>query len=278
MALIGNYCVLCKSLGRSIGGTMVSGDRSNWNQTGGMRNWGKQSGLDWSLTAIPKGHGAGGARLLPKTAGGMTSRREAVVSITGSGAGALGMGLQGTAYITLDSSGIGGLIAGGVGTATISITGSGEIIATIGSPGTATISLGAVGNIGALGWIIGESQVKVDGSMESYAKGHMTGTTLESGLTVTGITNAIWNALKTQYAEPGTMGNALSTASSGGVDMTALAEAVRTELAVELERITKLAALSAIDATLTVTPTGREAGEIRQLISTVGETTTVETV
>lgn len=57
-----------------------------------------------------------------------------------------------------------------------------------------------------------------------------------------------------------------------------IAAAVRSELAIELARLTKLAALSAIDATLVVTPTRRTAGALEQSISTVGDTTTVQTI
>lgn len=54
-----------------------------------------------------------------------------------------------------------------------------------------------------------------------------------------------------------------------------IAAAVRTEIAVELARLSKIANLHAIDATLVVTPTSRVAGSVSQTISTVGDTTTV---
>jgi len=52
-----------------------------------------------------------------------------------------------------------------------------------------------------------------------------------------------------------------------------VAAAVRSDLADELTRLNKLAALSAIDATLVVTPTSRTAGAVSQTIVTVGEGT-----
>jgi hypothetical protein len=70
----------------------------------------------------------------------------------------------------------------------------------------------------------------------------------------------------------------IATVSGSGVtaqDKIDVATAVRTEIAVELARLTKLAALSAIDATLVVTPTTRTAGTVAQSITTVGDTTTV---
>jgi hypothetical protein len=67
----------------------------------------------------------------------------------------------------------------------------------------------------------------------------------------------------------------ISTSGSTGPTAAEIAAAVRAEITIELARITKLAALSAIDATLVVTPTTRTAGAVTQTISTVGDTTTV---
>ncbi len=65
--------------------------------------------------------------------------------------------------------------------------------------------------------------------------------------------------------------------SGGGTAPTVnqVAAQIRVELASELERITQLAALHAIGATLTVTPSTRTAGSIVQRISTNGDTTIV---
>ena len=41
-----------------------------------------------------------------------------------------------------------------------------------------------------------------------------------------GLAQAVWNSLATEYNTSGTMGKKLNTASSGGVDMNALAQAV----------------------------------------------------
>lgn len=71
------------------------------------------------------------------------------------------------------------------------------------------------------------------------------------------------------------MAQGISTSGSSGPSAVDIAAAVRLEIAVELARISKLANLSAIDATLVVTPTTRSAGALVQTISTVGDTTTV---
>lgn len=40
------------------------------------------------------------------------------------------------------------------------------------------------------------------------------------------LARAVWEAIASEYNDTGTMGNKLNTASSGGVDMTALSQAV----------------------------------------------------
>ncbi len=224
--LIGNYSLLNKSFARPIGGQVASGNRSSWNNTGGMRNWGKQTGLNWKLAAVPQGHSAGGAWMLPRTAGGMTSRNAARLGVGGTANGAEGYGIDGTASLSLTALGIGGLIAGGVGTASITLSGGGSVTATISSTGTAIFTLSGAANIGAKGWISGEAPISVSGTMIPYAKGHMTGTTADLGLTVAGITNAVWTSPLATYQGDGTAGKALSAASSGGVDYQALGAAV----------------------------------------------------
>lgn len=52
-----------------------------------------------------------------------------------------------------------------------------------------------------------------------------------------GIRDAVWSAIASEFNAPGSMGAKLNTASSGGVDVEALAAAVRAALAVELARI-----------------------------------------
>jgi hypothetical protein len=47
-----------------------------------------------------------------------------------------------------------------------------------------------------------------------------------SDLTPEGIRDKVWNAILAQYPDAGTAGKALSTASSGGVDLVALAQAI----------------------------------------------------
>lgn len=54
-----------------------------------------------------------------------------------------------------------------------------------------------------------------------------------------------------------------------------VAAATRTELTPELTRVTKIAKIHGVDVPLVVTATSRDAGDVHQTISTVGDTTTV---
>ncbi len=49
-------------------------------------------------------------------------------------------------------------------------------------------------------------------------------------LTINNAARAVWQALVSEYLVSGTMGNALATASVGGIDLGALADAVRAEM------------------------------------------------
>lgn len=199
-----------------------------------------------TLSAIPQGNNHPSAWLMPQKAGGMASHNRCDLTLTASGEGALGRNMVGTSAITIDADALGGLIAGGVGNATISITASGDIVATIGAPGTATISLIGSADIGALGWLEGTSEIGIDGSLVAYALGHMQGSTQDlAEMTPGTVATAVWTAVAASFNEAGTMGNKLNTASSGGVDLNALAAAVH-QYAVEggytFEEVTRIMA------------------------------------
>lgn len=73
----------------------------------------------------------------------------------------------------------------------------------------------------------GTASFTISGALVPYAIGQMIGTTdVVTELTADSIASALWNAIAADYNDAGTMGNKLNTASSGGVDMSALAQAV----------------------------------------------------
>lgn len=253
--------------------------------------------LLWKYDAVPSGFYAGRAFFPPQKAGRITARQ--AFSFDGSATGALGLPGSAASSFAIDATAVGGLIAGGVASGTINITGSASIAGLAAGSASGTMAITGSATIGATAWGVANGGMAFDGSAQPSALGYMTATTIDNSvLTPAAITSAVWGAQKTDYNAAGTMGNALNNASSGGVDYSTLASAVwanatrtlssgeapteaqvaaaiRVELAVELERITKLAALSAIDATLVVTPTSRTAGALTQNINTVGDTTTV---
>jgi hypothetical protein len=297
--LLGNYSILHKSPARFLGAALGSGDRSNFSKSGSNRNWGWQAppggtgGVgDANLISLPTGQRPGGAWMLPIKAGKMVSRYLAEVSLVAAGNGALGRNMVGDSTISLLAAGLGGLIAGGVGSATITLNGSGAITATVSSPGSATISLSAAGSPGAIGWLTGDATIQIDGDVVSYGIGHMVGTTAESGLTPTGIANAVWAALATAINVPGTAGGLLNGAGSAGDpwvtplpgayaagtagDIIGNGTLTPAQLAIliDLFRVHGLV----VGEPLVVTPTTRAAGALSQTIGTVLDTTTVTRV
>lgn len=84
----------------------------------------------------------------------------------------------------------------------------------------------------------GSANFSFSGSLVSYAVGYMSGSTeVTTVLTTDSISRAVWAAIAATNNDAGTMGAKLNTASSGGVDYSAMADAIRTELAAELARI-----------------------------------------
>ena len=69
-----------------------------------------------------------------------------------------------------------------------------------------------------------------------------------------GLANAVWSSLVSQYQDDGTMGKALSTASSGGVDLGALAAAVWTYATRNMPAAERDAAAAAVIAAAQATP------------------------
>lgn len=188
MPLIGNRSVLNKSPGRFLNAGVAT-FRSEFSKHGMARN-AFQSYRAFS--SIPAGARPPISWVMAKTAGGLASHNACFLTLSSTGSGAEGYGISGQADISLDSTAIGGLIAGGVGTAYLSLVAGGTVTATIGSTGSATITIGGSASIGAIGWVVGEAIATVTGTLTPYAKGHMAGTTAESGLTNVGIANSVW--------------------------------------------------------------------------------------
>ena len=178
-----------------------------------------------NLNGIPSGTPRGW--VMPVKGGAIKSYRRADVSISGAAVAELGYPASGSAVITVDASAVGGLIVGATGSATIAIDGQAAIVGTINGTGQATIALNAAAVLGAIASMTAQATLTIDGHAEIMGLGYMTGTTVESAeLTPASIAAAVWNAMLASHQTAGSAGKALSTASTGGVDLNALAAAV----------------------------------------------------
>lgn len=180
-----------------------------------------------SSGAIPSGYGQS-AWLMSIKAGGIAGFSD--LSISPSGSGLMGMPGEGSSSITFTVADADGqLISSGSGSAslaialnnallTASLNGSGEasLTVTVNAP-----TLGAEANLTA------SSSFQITGTLQPYAVGQMVGSTVDNTvLTSDSIANAVWEALSAAHTDSSTMGGKLNTASSGGVDLNALAQAV----------------------------------------------------
>lgn len=248
------------------------------NLTAFRRNMLLGAGIQNTQASVPSGKRHPNVWLMPKEGGSISSYKRTNMRIDASAVAEMGFPRGGSAFISFTGNAAGGLIVGATGTATISINGNAAIVATLNATGTATITIDGSAALGAIASMTGEATITVDGNSRIMGVGTMTGSTIETAeLTPAGIATAVWQAIAVENNAAGSMGSKLNTASSGGVDLGAMADAVRTNLQAELLRIVELAQLHGlvIGTDLVVTPTARTAGSVVQTIGTAGDTTTV---
>ena len=224
--LVGNRSTLLKSPGRFLSGGPVSVMRSAFNTHGMMR--GAYGGNYNALSATPDGHLSPSAWVLPKTAGGMSSRNTINGAATATGNGNLG--LPAAASLS-GSGGITQALLALVVSAVANLSGSGTLTAGIIGKLEAAAALAGSGNLAGAAGALASMLVGLSGSGAAvgtpYASGSMSANIKGYGdLTPEGIRDSIWNALAANYNTAGTMGNKLNSAASGGVDYAALGEAV----------------------------------------------------
>ena len=277
MALIGNRSVLLKSPGRFLSGTVASNQRSNFNKNGMQRNAYENFS---PLAAIPYGHLAGSAWVLPKRAGGMSAVNTAALAINTSASGVMGLPASGTASFTFDFAPANGqLISSGSGSAAFTIASNTPLLtASLNASGTASFAITPTATPSAKASITASGSFSITGTLAPYAIGRMTGTTVDSTvLTADIITASVWGATAINNNAVGSMGAKLNSAASGGVDYGSMADAVRIELQAELTRITDIAKIHGlvIGSDLVVGTTTRTAGDIAQSISESGGVVTI---
>lgn len=182
-------------------------------------------GLNERLS-VPMGSGPYNAISMPKTAGDMSMYATAsgaivadliptwpmAINLTGSGTLAAEAALSVAMGLAL--SGSGSLSASIIGLLNMEcdLSGSGSLAAAM--EGVASLAVDMLGEGGLEATIAAYGDMAIDIVV--------TGT----GLSTANVGSAVWNALAATFNEPGTMGSKVNTASSGGVDMDALAEAV----------------------------------------------------
>jgi hypothetical protein len=166
------------------------------------------------------------------------------------------------------------------GSASITFTvANANLGAAVGISGSTSFSITPSAPIlGALAGVSGNAAMIVSSSATLTGYGALSGNiTPYTELSPQSLASSVWGAVATQFNEAGTMGNKLNSAASGGVDLSAMADAVRTNLQAELLRIVELAQIHGlvVGTDLVVTPTDRTAGSVAQTIATAGDTVTV---
>ena len=217
MALIGNRSVLHKSPGRFLNGG-VGIFRSAFNKQG----MNLAAGFD-AMSAIPNGHLAPSAWVLPRKSGGMSSVNFTLISLDSTGSAVGGITTTGSAELTFTVADANGqLISSGNGMATLSLTTNTPLLtASINGAGSASIEITVnTPTLGALADGTGEASLTVSatnsarlpaddssplrtgsstltitGTLTPYAIGQMAGTTEEAGLTPNGIAMAVWSRI-----------------------------------------------------------------------------------
>lgn len=230
MGLIGNFARQNYGAVRFNGGGALALTRGNlararpglWRNA--MHRDGQTEAID--LMAMPDGAYPRLAWRLPITAGRISGIGGAAVTVDASATLEKGVPISGTAGIEIAASGTGGLIVSVAGTIALVIDANGTLFASKQVAGSAGIDIDAAGAIWGTGEFSATAGVEIGASATLIGIGTIAGSTEESGLTVPGIVNAVWGAVASEFNEAGTMGNKLNTASSGGVDLDALAAAV----------------------------------------------------
>jgi hypothetical protein len=120
---------------------------------------------------------------MPQKGGALSSRNTTSFTISPSGSGAMGAPISGSTTINITIAGTGGLITSGSGSASMTITTIGSILATVSTTGNASFAITTnTPLLGALGFVNANATMVFSGSLTAYAKGFMTGSTIDSSV------------------------------------------------------------------------------------------------
>lgn len=209
-------------------------------------------------SSAPDGYGMK-APFPPVKAGGISAWNGPVVQLSMTGALIQGGPMEGTADITFSQSGALSMVVSMAGTAAVvTLTGDNMVLRmTVGLNGTGAFQLTGTNNLALIVPFEGIGSVVTMGvgSTDLRELLSLSGEwTPFTELSPEGLANAVWSSLVSQYQDDGTMGKALSTASSGGVDLGALAAAVWTYATRNMPAAERDAAAAAVIAAAQSTP------------------------
>ena len=216
--------VLCYP-GRHVAGYLASSGAMVY---GGLQGARFNGTANFAKTAsIPEGYAPYGSEVMPVKAGGMGG----IGYIEASGSGNLLQGgpMTGNGDLTLtvpDASL--SLVVSLDGTATISwTTTDGDLKLTLGMDGTGSFALTGDAGLSMIVPFDGTGSMSFTGDADLKGNLSMIGEwTPYTELSPENLARAVWEAVAAQYTATGTTGAKLNAASSGGVDLNALAQAV----------------------------------------------------
>jgi len=177
--------------------------------------------------SIPEGYAPNATVVMPVKAGGMSGTAHIAVSGEGNLLQGGPMVGEGSMSFTSDDASL-GLIVSMSGAGTITFTAAGTSLAlTMAMDGNGNITLTGSGGLSMIVPFEGNGNITFTGSADLRGRCSMQGEwTPYTELSPENLARAVWDALATQFNETGTMGSKLNTASSGGVDMGAMVDAV----------------------------------------------------
>lgn len=182
-------------------------------------------------SSAPDGYGMK-APFPPVKAGGISAWNDPIAQLSMTGALLQGGPMEGSGSMefTAPDGSLSLVISMSGNVAIATLTGDSMVLRmTVGLNGTGAFQLTGTNNLALIVPFEGAGTVLTMGAGATDLRGllSMEGEwTPFTELSPEGLANAVWSSLAAQYNDAGTMGNKLNTASSGGVDLNALAAAV----------------------------------------------------
>ncbi len=218
-------------------------------------------------TAIPNGYSAGGAFVMPYTAGGMAGRM--AFDMTGAGNVLAGGPMIGAGSLELDGTGGLSLVISLSGDGTVTVTGTGGLALTIGLTGNGALEITGTGGLSMIIPVSGTGDLTLTGSADLRGtlamSGDMTATDVVTPQTVAA---AVWAAIAAESNVAGSMGEKLNDAGSASNPWTEVIEAGFT--AADLLRLLTAAMAGKVSGAGTGSITFRDLGDTKaRIVATV---------